>query len=77
MLWYYVLVDRLYRENSIKLGKGVILKPTFEKVQRERERSRLNKEDTFNLSIVETCSPNITWPVLRQLFLKSMNFLNK
>jgi len=40
MLWYYVLVDKLYRENSTKLGTGVILKPTFEKVQRERERER-------------------------------------
>ena len=40
MLWYYVLVDRLYRENSTKLGTGVIFKPTFEKVQRERDRER-------------------------------------
>jgi hypothetical protein len=72
MLWYYVLVDRLYRENSIKLGTGFIFKPTFERVQRERERerSRLKKEDTINLSIAETYSPKITWPI-------SMNFLNK
>lgn len=40
MLWYYVLVDRLHRENSTKLRTDLIFKPTFEKVQRERERDR-------------------------------------
>jgi len=70
MLWYYVLVDKLYRENSTKLGTGVILKPTFEKVQRERDLG-------LTCLLQRHVHLNITWPVLRQLFLKSMNFLNK
>jgi len=68
MLWYYVLVGKLYRENSTKLGKGDIFKPTLKMFrERGRGRSRLKKEDTINLYIAETCSPKIIWQILRHL----------